>query len=156
MTRLADKTVLTLYLNNGTSEDRPPPSIVLRAKRRLATEPGESKSRKPHHYLSSEAKWQVLVDAREARADPETVLRLKKSEAEYGCHWKSAEAWMRKEQSMYTKRTSIGLSCGASHASYPPSRAPHIILICCNNTNIMHIIIIYIYIYIIIFKSIIS
>jgi len=154
MAREADKTVLTLYLNNASSVDRPPPALMLRKRRFTGPTPPGENPRKTHCVLSPEAKWQVLTDAREVRADPGTVVRLRRADAEYGSEGTSAEGWMRKEQAMYSRRTSIALSCGASHAFYPPSRAPHIILICCN--KLIHIMYIIIYIYIIIYKNTIS
>ena len=49
------------------------------------------------------------------RASPTTVLALRSASAEYGCHEKVADAWLRKEQEMYSDRTGIGLPTGVHH-----------------------------------------
>ena len=103
--KLADKTVLSLYLDNPVSTEQPPP-----AKR------FKKLDKRKYVVVPPEAKWAILVDARETRTNPTTVLALRSKLEECGCHPDSADAWMRKEQAMYMKRAAIGLSIGVGHA----------------------------------------
>ena len=105
--KVADKTVLELYLDNDVSKDMAPPAI------RFKTE-----GKRKYTFVAPQAKWDILEDAREIRTLPSTVVAVRSKMDEFGCHANTAEGWMRKEQEMYWKRTGIGLSCGASHASY--------------------------------------
>ena len=105
--KLADKTVLALYLDNGASRDQLAPSTRF-----------NRPDKRKYTQMSHDAKWAVLQDARAARTNPVTVLALRSEQSAFGCHKDAADAWMRKEQAMYRKGTCIVLSSGASHASY--------------------------------------
>ena len=99
--KVADKTVLALYLNNDLSRDHAPPALRFH-------NPVKRK-----YIVTPETKWDLLEDARVNHSSPATVLALRSKLEEFGCHSDSADAWRRKEQAMYAKQTSVCLSVGA-------------------------------------------
>ena len=117
LAKLADKIVLVLYLDNVESMDLAAPAVRF-----------NKADKRKYTFISMEAKWDILEDARATHAAPVTVLALRSKLAECGCHQDSADAWLRKEQQMYLKATGSALSSGlkatgsalssgASHAS---------------------------------------
>ena len=104
LARLADKTVLALYLNNALSREQAFPAIHF-----------NKTGKRKYTVVTPEVKWAILEDARANRASPTIVLALRSASAEYGCHKDVADAWLRKEQAMYLNRTGIGLSIGVHH-----------------------------------------
>ena len=103
--KLADKAVLALCLNCAMSRERAPPAII------FSSRPDKRK----YIVMTPEAKWATLDDARAKRTNASTVLALRSASAECGCHPDVVDSWLRKEQTMYSKRTGFALSTGVRH-----------------------------------------
>lgn len=111
--KMSDEVVLSMYLDNALAQKQPPVS-----------ESFQNPDKRKYVIVSAETKWKTLEDARTVRTVPSVVLALRSDSAQHGCHPDAADAWMRKDQSMYWARTCMALANGASHAM-PCPPAPH-------------------------------
>ena len=88
--KLADKFVLTTYLINAVSQERPAPALHY-----------ERPNKRKYTVVSPEAKWSILEKARTNRASPTTVLAVQSDSPHLGCNEQAADTWKQKEQAMY-------------------------------------------------------
>ena len=87
LTRLADKVILLMYLNNARAQTTSAPA------RRLSSKGETNVLRRIR--LSARCKWQVLQEARAQGIHPSVLLEVKrKSDPAYGASGGSAVKWM--------------------------------------------------------------